>query len=275
MENESAQEKAARRRARRMQHLIPDEALRRSPRIRRSGAPPFYGPAPRRTSREASLATDDDASSVASSGSRRSRSSRRSSRASEMLNESGQVLYEGSESEADQDVTVVSSTRYAAAYVRHRVAYQAQQVDQALGQLVRSPRSLNSGDSGVASGNEWVARSAAGEAAQQRRSEDHLVEGGVEEDLPPHVFGLDSDGGDRRGRVGGSRVGLMPCVSGDVGPSAPMHRSGRHPGRTVQVQEGTHSFAAATFTRCPSSSSSVHKESGQLPLPLSSVCADL
>ena len=206
--NESAQDKAARRRTRRMQHLIPDEALRRSPRIRRSGIPPFYGPTPRRTSREASLATDDDASSVASSGSRRSRSSRRSSRASEMLNESGQVLYEESESEADQDVTVVSSSHYAAACVHHRVAYQGQQVDQALGQLVRSPRSLNSGDSGVASGNEWVVRSAAGEAAQQRRNEDHLVEGGVEGqvDLPPHLFGPDSDGGDGGGRGGGSKV---------------------------------------------------------------------
>ena len=175
-------------------------------------SPPFYGPAPRRTSREASLATDDDASSIASSGSRRSRSSRRSSRASEMLNESGQVLYEESESEADQDVTVVSSTRYAAACARHRVAYQVQQVDQALGQLVRSPRSLNSGDSGVASGNEWAVRSAAGEAAQQRRSEDHVVEGGVEGqvDLPPHLFGPDSDGGDGGG---GEGVRLMCRVS--------------------------------------------------------------
>lgn len=193
--SESAQDKAARRRAKRLQHLIPDEALRRSPRIRRSGVAPFYGPVPRRASRESSLALDDDASSVASSGSHRSRSSRRSSRASEILNESGQVLYEGSESEADQDVTVVSSTRSAAACV-HRTTYQVQQVDQALGQLLRPPRSLNSGDSGVVSGGEWVGGSASS-AVVQGVSESLLGEASEEEqvDLPRHLFGPDSDGG--------------------------------------------------------------------------------
>lgn len=234
--NESARDKAARRRTKRLQHLMPDEALRRSPRIRRSGVTPFYGPAPRRASRESSLAMDDDASSVASSGSRRSRSSRRSSRASEMLNESGQVLYEGSESEADQDVTVVASSRGAACV--HRVTYQVQQVDQALGQLMRSPRSLNSGDSGVASSGEWAAV-----AQGNARCDDQVREaaGADQTDLPPHLFGPDSDGGEKEG---GGVTGwkMTDAVSANeammlVTPLPPhTHRNGFHEDQKICVQ---------------------------------------
>ena len=234
--NESARDKAARRRTKRLQHLMPDEALRRSPRIRRSGVTPFYGPAPRRASRESSLAMDDDASSVASSGSRRSRSSRRSSRASEMLNESGQVLYEESESEADQDVTVVASSRGAACV--HRVTYQVQQVDQALGQLMRSPRSLNSGDSGVASSGEWAAV-----AQGNARCDDQVREaaGADQTDLPPHLFGPDSDGGEKEGGATGWK--MTDAVSANEAmmlvtplPPPPTHRNGFHEDHKICVQ---------------------------------------
>lgn len=199
--DQSAREKAARRRAKRLQHLIPDDALRRSPRIRRSAVTPFYGPAPRRTSRESSLAMDDDASSVASSGSRRSRSSRRSSRASEILNESGQVLYEGSESEADQETTVVElrdeSGRVSARYWGQQVNGS---VDRALSRLARSPRFLSSGDSGVVSGSGGGAQA---NASYELRVSAAAVaaaagggEGGEQTDLPQHLYGPDSDDGE-------------------------------------------------------------------------------
>ena len=190
--DDSSQEKFARRRAKRLQHLIPDDALRRSPRIKRSGVTPYYGPAPRRASRESSLAMDDDASSVASSGSRRSRSSRRSSRASEILNESGQVLYEGSESEADQETTVVESGRATVSYWEQQVNGS---VGRALTRLARSPRFLSSGDSGVVSGS---GDGVQGNAGFELRVSPAVGRGGGEEqtDLPQHLYGPDSDDGE-------------------------------------------------------------------------------
>ena len=84
MEKQDETKSSHRRRSRRVQQLVGEHAVRRSPRLSRQGMPPSYSlnRSNKRSSRESSVA-----SSI----------SLRSSRASEFLNESGQTLFEESE----------------------------------------------------------------------------------------------------------------------------------------------------------------------------------
>ena len=160
MEQSSNRTVSLSRRHRRIQQLIPEEGVRRSPRIRRSGNVPYYGNASR-SSRESSTVSEEGSTTRRSVS-----SSRRSSRSSEILNESGQLMYEESESE-DQDVTITASTQ-----VRPPLSWKAT--------LPRTPRVLSSLDSGVSSGS-------AGSSDEQRL--------GSPSDLPKHLYGLDKDDG--------------------------------------------------------------------------------
>ena len=148
------------RRHRRIRQLIPEEGVRRSPRISRSGVRPYYGSS--RGSRESSTVSEDDNTARKSTT-----SSRRSSRASEVMNESGQLIYE--ESDTEQDVTITNTSTS----LRSSLGWKST--------LPRTPRTLSPVDSGVGSGP--------ASSVDNRRIS-------PQSDIPQHLYGLDEDEGE-------------------------------------------------------------------------------